>query len=229
MTTTPYELLARFNKNGTIAGVSVRTITTVNGRDYESDPQPLSGASDPAFAAFASQFSAAVVAERNALAADKTALTGTLATRTTELATMTADRDSQQSAKESALADVTRLAGELADANELLTSGHNTIEQIESERDAALAEIARLEALLNPVNPPLIPTTVIRRAGSRWTQLRQQSQSDAYLATLMDWIVAAREVLADEPIFSTGVRYAIQQEYVTQAEIDAWFAPVATP
>lgn len=65
MTTRPYELLARFAPDGTIAGVSVRTITTVGGRDYESDPTPLSGATDPAFAAFAEQFSAAVVSERD--------------------------------------------------------------------------------------------------------------------------------------------------------------------
>lgn len=61
----PYELLARFNANGTVDGVSVRTITTVNGRDYESDPSPLSGATDPAFIAFAEQFSASVVSERD--------------------------------------------------------------------------------------------------------------------------------------------------------------------
>jgi hypothetical protein len=65
MTTRPYELLARFAADGTVAGVSIRTITTVNGRDYESDPMPLSGVSDPAFAAFADQFAAAIVAERD--------------------------------------------------------------------------------------------------------------------------------------------------------------------
>lgn len=63
--TRPYELLARFSPDGTIAGVSVRTITTVNGRDYESDPAPLSGATDPAFVAFAEQFAAAAVAARD--------------------------------------------------------------------------------------------------------------------------------------------------------------------
>jgi hypothetical protein len=66
MSTRPYELLARFNPDGTVAGVSVRTITTVNGRDYESDPMPLAGTGDAAFAAFADQFSAAIVAERDA-------------------------------------------------------------------------------------------------------------------------------------------------------------------
>lgn len=63
--TRPYELLARFAPDGTIAGVHVKTIVTVNGRDYESDPIALSGATDPAFAAFAEQFAASVVSERD--------------------------------------------------------------------------------------------------------------------------------------------------------------------
>lgn len=61
----PYELLARFNPDGTVAGVSVRTLTTVNGRDFESDPAPLSGADDPVFKSFADQFAASVVTERD--------------------------------------------------------------------------------------------------------------------------------------------------------------------
>jgi hypothetical protein len=70
MTTRPYELLARFAADGSVAGVSVRTITTVSGRDYESDPLPLSDTSDPAFVAFAEQFSADVVVERDSLKAE---------------------------------------------------------------------------------------------------------------------------------------------------------------
>ena len=74
MTTRPYELLARFAPDGTVAGVSVRTITTVNGRDYESDPMPLAGTGDAAFAAFADQFAAAIVGERDAAIAEKATL-----------------------------------------------------------------------------------------------------------------------------------------------------------
>jgi hypothetical protein len=74
MTNRPYELLARFAPDGTVAGVSVRTITTVGGRDYESDPLPLSNTSDPVFVAFAEQFSADVVAERDSLKAELDAL-----------------------------------------------------------------------------------------------------------------------------------------------------------
>jgi len=83
MTTRPYELLARFAADGTVAGVSVRTITTVNGRDYESDPTPLSGATDPAFVAFAEQFAADATAARDAALSQ-------VAELTTEVARLTA-------------------------------------------------------------------------------------------------------------------------------------------
>lgn len=79
MTTRPYELLARFAADGAVAGVSVRTITTVSGRDYESDPAPLSGATDPAFTAFAEQFSADAVAARDAALAQVVELTAEVA------------------------------------------------------------------------------------------------------------------------------------------------------
>lgn len=82
---TPYELLARFNKDGSIAGCHVRTITTVDGKDYESDPIPLKDATDPAFVAFATSFSASAVSERDALAIDKNELQSRLARLITEL------------------------------------------------------------------------------------------------------------------------------------------------
>jgi hypothetical protein len=69
-TTRPYEVLARFNRDGTVSGVSVRTIITVDGRDFESDPTPLAETTDPAFTAFAAQFAAAAVTQRDALAAE---------------------------------------------------------------------------------------------------------------------------------------------------------------
>jgi hypothetical protein len=103
MTTTPYELLARFATNGTIAGVSVRYLTTINGKVYEGDPQPLASVDEPAFNDFADQFSAAVVAERDELVeqvesltqakqaaeASVEQLTAQVATLTNEKATLT--------------------------------------------------------------------------------------------------------------------------------------------
>lgn len=68
MTTQPYELLARFNADGTVKGVFTKTLTLLNGRAFENDPVPLADTTDPAFTQFASAFSASVVAERNALA-----------------------------------------------------------------------------------------------------------------------------------------------------------------
>lgn len=76
----PYELLVRFNRDGSVGGASVKTIETVGGRDYESDPIPLSGATDPAFTAFAEQFAASVVAERDTAVAEVATLTAEKAT-----------------------------------------------------------------------------------------------------------------------------------------------------
>jgi hypothetical protein len=99
MSTKPYELLARFRPDGTVSGVSVRTITTISGRDYEGDPTPLAGATDPAFTAFAADFAAAAVAERDAAIAERD-------TARASLATVTAERDAARS-------EVTRLTAEL--------------------------------------------------------------------------------------------------------------------
>lgn len=79
MSVRPYELLARYAENGTVSGVSVRTITTVNGRDYPDDPTPLSGATDPAFTAFAEQFSADAITARDAALAQVAELTAEVA------------------------------------------------------------------------------------------------------------------------------------------------------
>lgn len=69
----------------------MRTITTVNGRDYESDPTPLSGATDPAFIAFAEQFAANAVSERDLLVAQVAELTATKATLEARVAELEAE------------------------------------------------------------------------------------------------------------------------------------------
>jgi hypothetical protein len=78
MTTRPYELLARFAPDGTVAGVSIRTITSIDGRDHEDDPVPLADATDPAFIQFAGAFSAAIVAERDELKEERDRLAARL-------------------------------------------------------------------------------------------------------------------------------------------------------
>jgi len=70
MTTRPYELLVRFGNDGKIAGCHVRTITTLNGKDYESDPVPLSTTEHPAFDEFKSAFNAASASEIEQLRED---------------------------------------------------------------------------------------------------------------------------------------------------------------
>jgi hypothetical protein len=53
-----------------VAGISAKTLTTVNGRDYESDPMPLESTEDPVFVQFATTFCSAAVAERDSLASE---------------------------------------------------------------------------------------------------------------------------------------------------------------
>jgi hypothetical protein len=108
--TKPYELLARFAPNGTVAGVSVRTITTVDGLDFESDPKPLSGATDPAFIAFASQFAAAAVAARDSLQSQVTTLAGERNSLQTQVDTI----PGLQSQIESLMTEKTALEAEVA-------------------------------------------------------------------------------------------------------------------
>lgn len=110
MTTKPYELLARFKPDGTIAGALVRTITTFNGKEHEDDPVPLSGATDPAFTAFAETFAAAVVAERDALLAEKATWQSQIDTLTAEKAALQAQLDALQEST----AVVTAVKGRIA-------------------------------------------------------------------------------------------------------------------
>lgn len=93
MTRTPYEVLTRLKPDGTVAGASIRYVTVVDGRSYESDPEPLSGTNDAAFTAFASQFAASVVAERDTLAASNATLTAQVATLTSEKAAVQSELD----------------------------------------------------------------------------------------------------------------------------------------
>ena len=78
MTEQPYELLARF-KDGAVSGVSIRYLLTVGNKTIEGDPEPLVGTTDPVFTAFAEQFSAAAVAERDELQAQLAAANARIA------------------------------------------------------------------------------------------------------------------------------------------------------
>lgn len=231
MSTTPYELLARFHKNGTIAGVSVRTITTVNGRDFESDPTPLSGANDPAFVAFAGQFAAGAVAERDQLRTEKAELETSLAARTKELAAMTTARNTELAAKAQAQEQVQSLTTERNDALAAKTAAEAALTAMTVERDAQRTRAnglqAELDAIRSPVNPPLIPTTVIRRMGfARFGVILEQCKTDPQLNSLVQFMLAAREIDRTVQEFAAGIQYVESADYATQAELDEWFAPV---
>ena len=109
----PYELLVRMPRRTSPGGASIRYLTTVGDREYESDPQPLAGASDPAFKSFAEMFSAKTLTERDAALAERDAALAerdeAVAAKTaaeTSLAAVTAERDA-------ARAEVERLTAEL--------------------------------------------------------------------------------------------------------------------
>lgn len=98
--------MTRLKPDGTVAGASIRYVTVVDGRAYESDPEPLAGTNDAAFTAFATQFSAAVVAERDKLAATNATLTAQVTTLTSEKAYVQTELDAL---KETLLQTPTRL------------------------------------------------------------------------------------------------------------------------
>jgi hypothetical protein len=80
MHTRPYEILVRFAADGSVAGISAKTLTTVDGRAYESDPMPIESTDDPAFSEFAQLFAAAAVTERDELAAQVSELLAQIST-----------------------------------------------------------------------------------------------------------------------------------------------------
>lgn len=146
MTQQPYELLARF-KHGTVSGVSIRYLLTVGNKTIEGDPEPLAGTTDPAFTAFAQQFSAAAVAERDQLAADKIELelqvetvTGERDNALTQVTTLTTEKEALTEANAT-------LAAQLAAANARIAA---LVEQVEFdprviEANAFLNRIASTE------------------------------------------------------------------------------------
>lgn len=169
MTERPYEVLARFGADGKVAGVSCRHIETVNGRDYEGDPQPLSGTDDPEFAVFAEAFSAAVVAERDSLQADKTTLTTELATATATIATREAtitQHETTIAARDATIetmhADATAAA---TAAQESAATAAATIADLTTEKQTLTQQVATLtsekaavQAELDALKETLIPT-----------------------------------------------------------------------
>lgn len=157
MTSRPYELLVRFAPDGSVGGASIRTITTVNGRDYEGDPEPLSGAEDPAFKKFADDFAAAAASERDQLRLElettrvelektQSLLTGSQA----EGVRLTADLETARAELVAARAELDEVRGDLQKSK---------IEavQLAAEAEGLRSQLAALEDQVTPDSPRQVP------------------------------------------------------------------------
>lgn len=147
MTQTPYELLARFNQSGQVAGVSIRYLFNLGNKIVEGDPEPLAGTTDAAFIAFAEQFSASVVAERDQLTAEKTDLETQVETLTSEKAAALAQVATLTDERASLTAANATLTGQLTAANARIAA---LVEQVQFdprviEANAFLNRIASTE------------------------------------------------------------------------------------
>lgn len=197
MTQTPYELLARFNQSGAVSGVSIRYLFTVGNKVVEGDPEPLAGTTDPAFVAFAEQFSAAAVAERDELTSEK-------ATLESQIETLTGERDT-------ALTQVATLTDEksaLTEANTTLTA-------------QLAASNARIAALLEQVqfDPRVIEANAfLNRIAS--TELAQLfSSTDPNVQAISQMLLAYKandwRIELDSPEMQQAVGYLQQVGMVT--------------
>ena len=113
MTAKPYEILIRFNADGTVKGASAKTVTTANGRDYVGDPEPIE-TSDASFATYATQFSTAAIAERD---------------------TAVSERDAAKSERDAAVGERDELKTQLATAKETIATQVKQIEVLQREFD----------------------------------------------------------------------------------------------
>lgn len=197
MTQTPYELLVRFSNDGTVSGVSVRYLFMVGNKTIEGDPEPLAGTTDPAFVAFAEQFSAAAVSERDQLGADKAALGGQVETLNSE--------------KSAALAQVATLTTE----KDALTEANATLA-------AQLAAAnARIEALVEQVqfNPRIIEANafIARMSADETIRLYSSSDSNVQQIAQMLWAYKSNDwrIELDSETVQQSVGYLQQVGMVT--------------
>lgn len=203
MTTRPYELLARFNNDGTaVSGVHIRRITSVDGRDFEGETIPLAQASnDPAFAAFAVQFAAVAVSERDALKQRVTELEQSLATKTTEA--------------QSLQSQVATLTEQVA----TLTSGNTELTQ---QLTAANQRIFELTAAL-PWNPRVMEAKafVARITAKEMLLLAssQDAQVQQIVAMMTAWVTNDWPIVLDSPEIQSAVPYLLSVGLVTENRV----------
>lgn len=158
MTQTPYELLARLNADGTVAGVSIRYLFTVGNKTIEGDPEPLqNGANDPAFTGFAQQFAAAIVVERDSLLQEKSIFVSQVADLEQQKATAISNLELANAEVAAKQANIEQLESDLAAANLRITA---LLDQVQFdpriiEANAFLNRIASTELaqLFSSVDP----------------------------------------------------------------------------
>jgi septal ring factor EnvC (AmiA/AmiB activator) len=195
MTTRPYELLARFAMNGTIGGASIRRITALNGRDYEGDPEPLAGAvNDPAFAAFAEQFSAQAVAELESTKVQLADVQKQLSDANQQITALHASIDELAATREQ-LATVQAALGE---ANAKIVELQNALPWDVRIIDAA-AFVARVT-----------PTELLDLAGSA-DEVRQQIAQMLLAYKQNDW-----PILLDSPEMQQAIGYLVQSGAISE-------------
>ena len=166
MTQTPYELLARFGTDGTIAGVSVRYLTTINGKVYEGDPQPLASVDDPAFNDFADQFAAAIVAERDELQE--------------QVATLTQAKEAAEASGEQLTAQVATLTSEKATLTAQLATANARIEALLTEVpfDPRVIEASAFIARISSSEIMQLAASSDQNIQAIWLMLLQYKEND---------------------------------------------------
>ena len=208
MTAKPYELLARFKTDGTIAGCHVRTIETINGKDYESEPVPLASATDSAFTSFASAFAAGVVIERDSLATDKAKLTSDLASKTTECDSTKAQYDALVIEK----AELIAAHKTALDAKEAaLTTANATITALDARIASLLTEL--------PFNPRVIDASAFYARITKDEFAALSVADDETLRTIAKTILAYKTsdwpVVFESPEFQGLIAYLVGTGFLT--------------
>lgn len=212
----PYELLARFDSQGKVAGVSIKSIDTVNGKDYELDPVPLSGTSDPAFTAFAASFASATVAERDAIKTELETLNKAKAELDVSVAALTAERDglaakiSQLAIDQQAAIDSLKI--ELANAQTEVASLQSDVAALTERMKRLLVEL--------PFNPRIIDASYFYDRITKDEFAALSVSDDDTLRTIAKTILAYKTndwpVVFESPEFQGLIGYLVGTSFLTE-------------
>jgi polyhydroxyalkanoate synthesis regulator phasin len=222
MTARPYELLARFKPDGTVAGCHVRTIETINGKDFESDPVPLANTNDPAFAAFSAAFSASVVAEKEALVtAHKAALDAKQSELDSANATITT-KNQEINGLDGEIQALESQIEQLTTSNATKQSQLDSYATIESELNAQVNELQSKVSDLEqyrPFNPSMIDATAFYSRITKDEFAALSVSDDETLRTIAKTILAYKTndwpVVFESPEFQGMSGYLVGTGFLT--------------